>query len=130
MLDAQPYWFGVDAKGQRLPYLDELVYVIVPDQNTAALKFQAGEIDALDNVKPEDYKTYAETSAEAGNYTLHDLGPVADHELLLVQPEQGARGRSPARSVGDPYVEPVKYAWFSEPGRSGARSRWRSTVTR
>jgi hypothetical protein len=34
-------------------------------------KFTSGEIDALDRVKPEDYKTYADGAA-AGGYTLYD----------------------------------------------------------
>src|SRR5678816_3729374 len=37
-VERNPYWFRVDAKGQRLPYLDQVVFLIVPAQNTAALK--------------------------------------------------------------------------------------------
>src|SRR5262249_24539034 len=55
VLTRNPYWYGVDPKGIRLPYLDELVFLNVPDQITAALKFDAGEVDALDDVKPENY---------------------------------------------------------------------------
>src|SRR5262249_36173952 len=35
VLTRNPYWFQTDATGRRLPYLDELVFVTVPDQNTA-----------------------------------------------------------------------------------------------
>ena len=32
VLTRNPYWCGVDEKGRRLPYLDELVFMNVPDQ--------------------------------------------------------------------------------------------------
>ena len=110
-LARNPYWFGVDPAGQRLPYLDELVFLIVPDQNTAALKFQAGDLDALDNVKAEDYQTF-EQAQERGDYTLYDLGPALNTNFfwfnlnVVREPKSGRR-------VGDPHVDPVKYAWFS-----------------
>ena len=34
-----------DQNNQRLPYLDELVFLVVPDQDAADLKFRAGELD-------------------------------------------------------------------------------------
>ena len=74
VLEPNPYWFGVDEKNNRLPYLDELVFLEVPDQDAADLKFRAGQIDGLDNVKPENYQWYADNQQQ-GNYTLYDLGP-------------------------------------------------------
>src|SRR5262249_16735849 len=74
VLTRNPYWYGVDAKGHRLPYLDELVFLIVPDQNAAALKFRSGELDGLDNVRPEDYQDYTDRQKQE-NFTLYDLGP-------------------------------------------------------
>ena len=47
VLEPNPYWFGVDAKSNRLPYLDELIFLEVPDQDAADLKFRAGQIDGL-----------------------------------------------------------------------------------
>ncbi|HTO90496.1 MAG TPA: ABC transporter substrate-binding protein, partial [Candidatus Sulfotelmatobacter sp.] len=74
VLARNPYWYRFDAKGQRLPYLDQLLFPVVPDQNTAALKFQAGETDAVENVKPDDYQSYLD-GQKKGNYTLYDVGP-------------------------------------------------------
>jgi peptide/nickel transport system substrate-binding protein len=113
VLTRNPYWFGVDPKGHRLPYLDELVFLIVPDQNTAALKFQAGELDGLDNVKAEDYQTF-EQGQKKGDYTVYDLGPALNTNFFwfnlnkVRQPGNGKR-------VGDPQVGAVKYAWFNHP---------------
>jgi peptide/nickel transport system substrate-binding protein len=111
VLERNPYWCGVDAKGQRLPYLDELVFLIVPDQNTAALKFEAGEVDALDDVKPENYARY-EGQQKAGNFTFYDLGPALNTNFMWFNLNR-VRDPKPGKKVGTTYVEPMKYAWFS-----------------
>jgi peptide/nickel transport system substrate-binding protein len=111
VLARNPWWFGVDAKNQRLPYLDELVFLIVPDQNTAALKFQSGELDGLDNVKPEDYRTF-EDGQQAGNYTLYDVGPALSTNFFWFNMNK-VREPRPGKSVGRPHVDPVKYGWFT-----------------
>ena len=111
VLARNPYWLGVDSKGQRLPYLDELVFLIVPDQEAATLKFQAGEIDAIDDVKPEDYKAYTDGQAQ-GHYTLHDLGPGLNTNFFWFNLNR-VRKTTKGKKVGDLRVDPVKYAWFS-----------------
>lgn len=111
VLTRNPYWCGVDAKGQRLPYLDELVFVIVPDQNTAALKFEAGEVDALDDVKPENYQTYL-TKQERGNFTFYDKGPSLNTNFFWFNLNRVHDPKS-GKKVGSLYVDPVKYEWFS-----------------
>lgn len=113
VLEPNPWWFRVDARGQRIPYLDELVFLIVPDQNTAALKFTSGDLDALDQVKPEDYKTF-EDGAAAGGYTLYDVGPAVNTNFLWFNLN---RVREPVKGkrLGATQVDPVKYKWFSNP---------------
>lgn len=111
VLTRNPYWCGVDSKRRRLPYLDELVFIIVPDQNTAALKFEVGEVDALDDVKPENYQTY-ESGQAKGNFTFYDLGPSLNSTFVLFNLNRVRDGKSGKR-VGSPCVDRVKYAWFS-----------------
>lgn len=106
VLGRNPWWFGVDARGRRLPYLDELVFLIVPDQNAAALRFRSGELDAVDNVRPEDYRGYEQSQA-AGRFVLHDVGPSLTTSFLWFNLNLARDGR--------PAVGRVKYAWFSNP---------------
>ena len=110
VLEPNPYWFGVDQKQQRLPYLDELVFLEVPDQDAADLKFRAGQIDGLDNVKPENYQWYAENQQQ-NNYTLYDLGPALASNFFwfnLNTVKKADKG-----TVGAPVIDAVKYAWFN-----------------
>jgi peptide/nickel transport system substrate-binding protein len=113
VLVPNPYWFGVDRAGRRLPYLDQVVFEIVPDQNTAALKFQAGDVDAVDNVKPEDYGIY-EREAKSGGFTVYDVGPSLQSNFLWFNLNR-VRTPAPGRVVGEPVVGRTQYAWFSNP---------------
>jgi peptide/nickel transport system substrate-binding protein len=106
VLAPNPYYYVVDKNGKRLPYLDELVYVIVPDQNTEVLRFQGGETDAIENCRPEDFKTL-ERDAAAKNYTLARLGPSLRTSFFWMN-----LNLKPDRKT--PYVAPYKYAWFSQ----------------
>jgi peptide/nickel transport system substrate-binding protein len=111
VLEPNPFWFGVDRWGHRLPYLDEVVFETVPDQNTAALKFEAGDVDAVDNVKPEDYGIF-ERRAQAGHYTMHDIGPSLQSNFLWFNLNR--RG-GPGGHAGAPVVGAIQHAWFSDP---------------
>ena len=113
VLQPNPYWFHVDQRRHRLPYLDELVFMIVPDQNTASLKFSSGELDALDQVKPEDYKTY-EDGAKTGGYTVHDVGAALTTHFFWFNLNR-VRDPGQGKKLGAPYVDAVKYRWFSNP---------------
>jgi peptide/nickel transport system substrate-binding protein len=111
VLERNPYWFGVDASGRRLPYLDQVVFRVAKDQEVAAQMFHAGELDGLDNVKPEDYRQYA-ADQQRKDFTLHEVGPSFNTNFFwfnLNKVRQAEKGRK----VGEPRVEPWKYAIFS-----------------
>ena len=112
-LARNPWWHGVDAKGRRLPYLDEVVFLIAKDQDAAALRFHAGELDGLDNVRPEDYAAYA-AAQEREKFKLYDIGPSFNTSFLWFNLNRAKPGME-GRKAGEPMVGPVKYAWFSRP---------------
>jgi peptide/nickel transport system substrate-binding protein len=112
VLARNPYWFGVDAEGKRLPYLDELVFLLTRDQDAAALKFHAGELDGLDNVRPEDYAAY-EKAQQAEKFTLHDIGPSFNTSFLWFNLNP-ARATTDSTRAGQPMVGAAKYSWFSQ----------------
>jgi peptide/nickel transport system substrate-binding protein len=119
VIGRNPYWFGVDTANKRMPYLNEVVFLTVPDQDAADLKFRSGELDAVDNIKPENYRWYADNQ-KTGNYTLYSLGPENNSRffwfnLNKVQPPLRGEKLPPGKKVGDSYADPVKYAWFSNP---------------
>jgi len=113
VVERNPYWYGVDARGRRLPYLDQVVFPIVRSQNVAAVKFLAGELDGLNNVRPEDYHGYEEGAAKGG-FTLYEIGPSLNTNFLWFNLNPAKRDTGGVRA-GEPAVGRVKYAWFANP---------------
>ena len=68
----QNYWLKDDA-GNSLPYLDEIVHVLVPDLETELEKFLAGESD-VHGVLGEEYARL-EPLQEEGGFTIFRRGP-------------------------------------------------------
>lgn len=65
-----PRYWKKDASGNSLPYLDNFVYLIVPDINTTTLKFRAGETDAL-AVQAPDYPDVKKREAGGGYQVIN-----------------------------------------------------------
>jgi peptide/nickel transport system substrate-binding protein len=117
VLVRNPYYYAFDQNNQRLPYLDELVYLVTPDQDAADLLFRSGGADGVDDVKPENYKWYEENQAK-GNFTLYDVGAAQNTHLMWfnlnkVQPPIAGTKPFHGKRIGEPFVDPVKYEWFN-----------------
>ena len=99
----------VDAHGRKLPYLDKLVEVIVPDQNTELLKFYSGELDFLDvrSVRGSDAAKMKQKE-KTSNFTMYNLGP--DDGTLFLMFNMNRRKNKETKK---PYVDPVKRTWFN-----------------
>jgi len=107
ILRPNPYYYRFDESGHRLPYLDELVYLIVPDQNAELLNFQSGESDEV-YFRAEDYASMKD-GEEAGGYTVYDLGQEMGTDFFWFNLNPGKHPET-----GRPYVDPVKLAWFTK----------------
>lgn len=100
-----PLYWQTDSAGNRLPYLDKIVYMIVADQNAELLSFKRGEIDFL-AAKGEDYPGLKRDEAQ-GNYTVYRLGPATGSNFLFFNQNTGIN-----KKTGKPYVDSVKLRWF------------------
>jgi peptide/nickel transport system substrate-binding protein len=82
VLERNPYYWKVDAKGRALPYLDRLTFIQVPDENAQALRFQAADTDLVTRLTADDYDLLAPRQREGG-YRLYDLGPGLEYNFLF-----------------------------------------------
>ncbi|MDB6016156.1 MAG: extracellular solute-binding protein family 5 [Pedosphaera sp.] len=106
MLERNPEFWEVDKKGQRLPYFNNIIYTVVPDQAAISLRMLQGEADLQEFVRPEEYDRFKEESAK-GRFNLLDLGLASERDVLTFNqnPETNPK-------TGKPYVDPVKIKWF------------------
>ena len=106
LLERNPNYFVVDTKGQRLPYLDNVIYTVVPDMNAMALRFLKGESDAHENIRPDDYERF-KSESDKGKFQLLDLGFGLERGFLWFNLNTNLTAKT-----GKPIVEPKKLNWF------------------
>ncbi|MCX7727450.1 MAG: ABC transporter substrate-binding protein, partial [Chitinispirillaceae bacterium] len=100
-----PLYWKSDSAGNKLPYLDRVIYTIVSDQNAELLKFKRGEVDYL-SAKGEDYPSLKKDEVN-GTYTVYRLGPATGSNFLVFNQN---RDRDP--KTGKYYVDSIKLSWF------------------
>lgn len=106
LVERNPHYWQVDAKGQRLPYFDNVVMSIVPDQNAMSLRFMKGEADLIEFVRPEEADTFKQ-AADRGQFRFIDLGFASQIDLIIFNLNTNSNPRT-----GKPYVNPSKLKWF------------------
>lgn len=73
VLKRNPYYWQKDAKGNRLPYIDQLRLKIIEEPNQQVLKFQEGELDQI-TVLGSDYPIL-KPKEKKGNFRIYKAGP-------------------------------------------------------
>ena len=82
VLERNPYYWKVDRENQRLPYLDELVFLFVGTEDAQVMRFEAGETDILSRLSSENYNLLSREKWRAGSQ-LADMGPSLEYNFLL-----------------------------------------------
>jgi peptide/nickel transport system substrate-binding protein len=80
VLERNPYYWKRDARGSRLPYLDELVFLFVPNADAQVLRFQSGETDLISRLGAENFSAL---SRQQHGYILSDAGPGLEFNFLF-----------------------------------------------
>lgn len=82
VLERNPYYWKKDTANTRLPYLDELIFLVIPAPDAGVLRFQAGDIDLIDNLSAENFAVLAQDQS-AKHYHVLDLGPGFEYDFLF-----------------------------------------------
>jgi peptide/nickel transport system substrate-binding protein len=104
VLERNPHYWKTDAAGRALPYLDELVFLLVPSEDAQVIRFRAGDTDLITRLSAENFAVLAREAA--GRYRLEDLGPGLEYNFLFFN----------LNDVDASRLEPVsrRQAWFRE----------------
>ena len=92
VLERNPYYWKTDAKGTRLPYLEQLLFIFVPSEDAQVLRFEAGETDILNRISAENFAVL-EKEQQARGFKLFDLGPGLEYNFLLFNLNDDTAGR-------------------------------------
>jgi peptide/nickel transport system substrate-binding protein len=80
VMERNPLYWESDEAGNKLPYLDEFVFVMIPDQDTQLQQFRAGELSWL-GLRGEDVSILLEEKS-AGNFELYSVGGSASTNFI------------------------------------------------
>lgn len=83
VFDRNPRYWKKDVTGIQLPYADQVVLEIVPDQNAELVRLQAGQLDLLQQqIRPEDVATL-KPLIDQGRVRIVELGVGVDPDHLF-----------------------------------------------
>jgi len=82
VLERNPYYWKVDSGKNRLPYLDELVFLFVGNEDAQVLRFQAGDTDIVSRLGADNYLLLSKDAANHGT-EFFDLGPSLEYDFLV-----------------------------------------------
>src|SRR5579864_3542909 len=81
-VERNPYYWKVDSAKNRLPYLDEVIFLVVPSEDAEVIRMQSGELDLLSRFSAANYPVLARQQ-DARGYRLYDLGPGLEYNFLF-----------------------------------------------
>ena len=100
-----PHYWQTDADGQQLPYLDQVVHMVVPDLESELALFRDGTAD-FHGVLGEEYALLEPLQGDE-NFALHRRGPGFGTTFLTFNQNPGSN------DAGESFVDPAKLRWFS-----------------
>jgi peptide/nickel transport system substrate-binding protein len=91
VLERNPYYWKVDSRNERLPYLDELTFLFVGTEDAQVMRFEAGETSMVSRLSSENYNLLAR-ECDRTRAQLADLGPSLEYNFLVFnQNDLGAK---------------------------------------
>jgi peptide/nickel transport system substrate-binding protein len=103
VLERNPYFWKADRNKNRLPYLDEIVFLFVGNEDAQVLRFQAGDTDIISRLSAENYSVLSKDASSRG-IQLFDLGPSLEYNFLVFNLNDLA-----AKNLGE---IAARQAWF------------------
>lgn len=105
VLERNPNYWKKDSAGKSLPYLTELDFVFVANEDAQIIKFQSGDTDLLERSNADNFGVLQKDAVAKGE-CLRDLGPGLEFQFLVFNQNQ---------------LDPAKYrdlaakqAWFRD----------------
>lgn len=105
VLQPNPYYWRIDTNGNRKPYIDRLIWQIIPFDDTQLMRFLSQELDTL-QVKPEMF-SLLKRQEKRGKYTIYNGGPSFSTPYVTFNLNKALTPK------GKPVVDSLKSRWFN-----------------
>jgi len=81
-LERNPFYWKQDKSGVRLPYLSELDFLFVANEDAQLLRFESGDTDVLSPMSASSYAILKNSANSSPNVCLNDLGASLEFNFL------------------------------------------------
>lgn len=82
VLERNPFYWKQDKSGNRLPYLAELRFLFVANEDAQVIRFEAGDTDVLSRFSAENFAVLQKEESAKG-YHVSDLGSGLEYNFLF-----------------------------------------------
>jgi peptide/nickel transport system substrate-binding protein len=82
VLERNPYYWKVDRENNRLPYLDELVFLFVGSEDAQVVRFESGDTDVINRLSAENF-SLLNRERNRTHAQLADLGAGLEYNFLV-----------------------------------------------
>lgn len=112
VLKPNPHYWVFDSDGNRLPYIDRMIFKFVNDINTVMLYFATGQLSfagtsSVEGLRPSDY-SWVKGMADKYNIILEPRGRRASAGFLWFNQKSGYN------EDGEPFIPHHKRKWFTD----------------
>lgn len=105
LLERNPEYWVTDKQGRRLPYFDEVHFVVGNGRGSDAMLFVDGKSDAYEILQPALLDAVQEAATNA-HFRIIELGIGSEREFFWFNQNTGTN------HDGKPFVNPIKLKWF------------------
>ena len=82
VLERNPYYWKADREGRRLPFLEEIVFLFVPNEDVQVAQFLAGTTHIVSSLSAQNFLEIKKRE-HSSNFQLYDLGPGFEYNFLF-----------------------------------------------
>lgn len=82
VLQRNRFYWKRNARGDRLPYFDEIVCLFTPSSEAQVMRFEAGDTAIISRFDPEDF-VVLEKDQQSHHFRVYDAGPGLEYSFLL-----------------------------------------------
>ncbi|HEY1939385.1 MAG TPA: ABC transporter substrate-binding protein [Candidatus Angelobacter sp.] len=108
VLERNPYYWKIDSKGQKLPYLDELTFLVVPTQDAQVIRFEAGDSQIISGLSADNFVAL-EPEQKTRHFKLYDAGPGLEYNFLMFNLNDDTAGRLPEIARKQKWFQDVRF---------------------
>jgi peptide/nickel transport system substrate-binding protein len=98
VLERNPWYWKSDRDGQRLPYLEGLLFHFVPSEELQTIRFLAGELSVIDRLGAANFLEVKKRERSRG-VRVYDAGPGLEYQFLVFNLNEPAAQTGPGSAL-------------------------------